>query len=256
MNWLILTYLTVFGVFFGSFLNVVVDRTHASESWWTGRSICPDCRKILSWKELIPIFSFLVQRGKCKSCGKKISYQYPLVEIATGLITFLIFSHFGLNWEAVLIWFLGMLLLGNFLSDLFYMELPDEFSIPSIVIALLHSIFFQHLSFSSILYGILFGSVFFIAQYVITKGKGIGSGDIRIGIIMGALLGWPLVLFSIMSAYIGGSLISILLLATKKLNMKSALPLGVFLIPALVVTFVYEPSAIALINRFFMLNIS
>ena len=135
------------------------------------------------------------------------------------------------------------------------MELPDEFSIPAIILSLIYAYFFRHLSLNSIGIGVLIGALFFIAQYVLTKGKGIGTGDIRLGIIMGALLGWPVVVFSLMIAYVGGSVISIGLLAAKKMSMTSALPLGVFLIPALAFTLVYEPEVLAFVNRMLLTNL-
>jgi prepilin signal peptidase PulO-like enzyme (type II secretory pathway) len=256
VTWLYLFYATVFGVFFGSFLLVVVERAHDDLSWWSGRSMCPDCKKRLTWKELIPVVSFLVQKGACKGCKKKIPALYPLVELLSGLITFFVFYHFGFSLATVILWIIAELLLGSFLSDLLYMELPDEFSIPAIVLSLIYAYCFKHLSLSSIGIGVLIGAMFFMLQYVLTRGKGIGTGDIRLGIIMGALLGFPVVIFSLMIAYVGGSVVSLLLLATKKMTMKSALPLGVFLIPALVFTFVYEAEVIQFVNKLLYLNLT
>jgi prepilin signal peptidase PulO-like enzyme (type II secretory pathway) len=233
-------YLFILGLTLGSFLNVIIYRTHKDEPWWNGRSRCPKCKSCLSWKELIPVLSYIFQKGRCKTCGKVISVQYPLMELATGSMLAYIGYRYGITFETFILGFLALFLLGNFVSDLKYMELPDIFSMPSILLALIYQTIYGNESYISIISAMLFGAAFFILQYVFTKGKGIGTGDIRLGVLTGALLGWPLALYSIMLAYVGGSIVAMILLISKKMNMKSALPLGVFLIPALVITFLYS----------------
>jgi prepilin signal peptidase PulO-like enzyme (type II secretory pathway) len=252
--WLWLTYIAVFGLFFGSFLHVIVYRTHEGEKWWSGRSHCPHCGKTLTWKELIPLLSFALQKGRCRKCNSPIPWRYPLVEILTAVISFVIFFILGISVETALVWLIFMFVWANFLSDYFYMELPDEFSIPSIILALLYSIVYTELAWSNLAIAIGFGAFFFIAQYVLTKGEGIGDGDIRLGVLMGALLGWPMTLFSIMMAYIGGSVISLGLLATKRASMKSALPLGVFLLPALFISFLFYENILNFISGVMMIE--
>lgn len=255
VNLLIYCYVFIFGLGLGSFLNVLIYRSHGDESWWNGRSKCPKCEKTLTWKELVPVFSFVFQKGKCKGCKSPISWQYPVVELLTGLAFLFLVTTFGLSIKFVMLAAIAFLLIGNFVSDLKYMELPDLFSIPSIVLAFAYQLIFKEVSLQSLLLAAFVGGGFFLAQYVLTKGRGIGSGDIRLGILMGVLLGWPLVIPSLMLAYVGGSIIALSLLATKKMTMKSALPLGVFLIPALVIVFLAKEEVLLILNEYLWYNI-
>lgn len=247
---LILPYSILFGLAFGSFLNVIIYRTHNDEEWWRGRSKCPVCHKELTWRELIPVFSFLFQKGKCKHCNTKISWQYPIVELASAFLVTFIFYKFGLNLQSIIWALIGELLLASFVSDLLYMELPDIFTLPAIILSAAYQLISNDQSFNSLLFGVGFGFLFFAAQYVFTKGQGIGSGDIRLGVLIGMLLGWPLTAISIMISYVGGSIVSIFLLATKKMTMKSALPLGVFLIPGLMVVFLVKSEVLLRLMRY------
>lgn len=248
--WYILVF--IYGVVFGSFLNVVIIRIHEEIPWWKGRSKCPICKKNLTPRELIPLLSFIFQKGKCLKCKAKISLQYPLIELAAGLLLVFAFYTFSNLWEFALIGSLSLLLLGLFISDLKYMELPDTLSFSAIILALLYQYIAKTNSLESILAGISIGIGFFVLQYLLTMGKGIGTGDIRLGALMGALLGWPLLVFSILIAYISGSLISIILLVLKKANRKTAIPLGIFLIPALLITFIFKEQFIELGKQYFV----
>jgi len=238
----ILKYLYLFflGAALGSFLDVVVTRTHGEEVWWSGRSKCQNCGKTLKWNELIPVLSFVYQKGKCSHCKVQIPVRCFVVELVFGIITVFLEQKFGLNLKFILIELLVLSLFGSFLSDLLYMEIYDLLIFFSAIITVIYQILFGQYPLLSLVYGALFGFSFFAIQYLLTKGKGIGAGDLEIGAVMGLMLGWPMVFVSIMIAYIGGSIISILLIVSKKLNRKSAVPLGVFLIPALIFVFLYS----------------
>lgn len=223
-----------FGLIMGSFLNVLILRIHANEAWWKGRSRCPKCNKELTVKELIPVISFIVQKGRCRSCGEKISYQYILVEIASGLLAFITVWIFGFSSFSFVLFLTLWLLLGNFVSDLLFMELPEIFNIGLFILGVIYQYFWGNLDFISIMSGIAFGFIFFGLQFLLTKGKGIGEGDIRLGVIIGLFLGWPYVIYSIFSSYILATIILLPFLILRKISMKSAVPLGVFLIPVLV----------------------
>lgn len=246
----ILFFSFITGCALGSFLNVVVERTHKDKSWWSGRSICENCGKDLEAIELIPVISYLIQRGKCKKCKAKLSIQYLIMELLSGLgLAFLVYK-FGLTYESLTLGFIFLLLLGNFVSDLKYMELPEIFSLPAIVLAVIYSLQFTENSLKSLLIGIVFGFLFFFLQYVLTKGKGIGSGDIRLGVIIGAILAWPLALVAILISYVFGSIVSLALLASKKISRNSAIPLGVFLIPGLIFTFLLKDQVINVMHEY------
>jgi prepilin signal peptidase PulO-like enzyme (type II secretory pathway) len=252
--WVYIAYAFFFGLALGSFLDVVINRTHGEKSWWNGRSRCDNCERNLEWRELIPVLSYILQKGRCKKCKSKLSLEYPLIELFTGFsMAFLVYK-FGIGGQVIILGLLALLLIGNFVSDLKYMELPEIFSLSSIVLALIYQYFYGGEGLKSVLIAIAVGGGFFLIQYILTKGEGLGSGDIRLGVLMGALLGWPLVVFSLMLAYVGGSIIALSLIATKRMSRKSAIPLGVFLIPALVIVFIFKEESLSLINSVLWYN--
>ena len=224
---------TVFGIMMGSFLNVLILRIHADEVWWKGRSHCPHCNKELTSTELIPIFSFIFQKGRCRGCGERISYQYILIEILSGILAFAAVYLFGFTFTGLIVFLALWLLLGDFVSDLLFMEFPEIFNVGLVVLGILYQIFYAKNDIVFISVGIAFGLIFFGLQYLLTKGKGLGEGDIRIGVIIGLFLSWPYALYSIFISYISATIILLPLLLMKKTGMKSAIPLGVFLIPVL-----------------------
>lgn len=245
-----------FGAVFGSFLNVLIIRTHFDQSWWQGRSKCPNCHKELSVLELIPIFSFIFLRGKCKHCGHKISLQYPLVELASAALAVLSIYMFGFTFTAILLYFSAWLLLGDFVSDLLYMELPEIFNFSLLFCAILYQIFIAQNSLISILLGVAFGFLFFFFQFILSKKQGIGEGDLRLGIIIGAFLGWPLTLFSILSSYVVATLVFVPMIILKKISMKSAVPLGVFLLPVLFVFLFWKQEVRDFFATYFIFTLS
>lgn len=227
-----------FGLAIGSFLNALIYRLHRGKSIGKGRSACPLCGKTLPWHDLVPVISFLVLHGKCRFCGKHISIQYPLVELACGLLfVFLFFQRSAdFSWAPVSFhwmplirdWIIGSLLLGIFVFDFRYMEIPDHLTIPGIImIAILNIII--GMSWFDIVTGGALGFSFFGLQYWISKGRWIGSGDIRLGALLGVLLGPGMLALAFFLSYISGSLTGLVLIIFQKKTLKSAMPFGTFL---------------------------
>lgn len=229
----------IFGTFIGSFLYVVSVRTHCNEGWIHGRSQCPKCKKELSPAQLIPLVSYIIQKGRCKNCKSEISIKYPIAELICGLLTLTVFVKFGFTIEFGVILILFYLLFILFFSDLNFFELPDQFSLPASLLAFIFTLFFTDNSVITILLSGLGGAIFFLIQYILSQGRAIGDGDIRLGLIMGFLLPFPGLFFVIVLGYIIGSCISIILLCLKRLKRDSKVPLGTFLIPSLIVTFLF-----------------
>src|SRR3989339_853687 len=177
-----LTYLFTFllGVCIGSFLNCVVYRLESKKSL-AGRSFCPHCKHILSWKDLIPVLSFLFLKGKCRYCKEKISWQYPAVEVATGLIFF-------------------------FIYDLKHYLIPDKVLFPAIFITLIFRLIFIS-GFLNYLLAVLIASGFFLAIFLVSGGKWMGFGDVKLAILMGLLLGFPNILVALFLAFFLGAII-------------------------------------------------
>lgn len=241
----------VLGSAIGSFLSVLIYRLrHKIKGIWISRSICPYCKKKLKWHYLIPIFSWLFLRGKCGYCGKKISIHYLLLELVTGLTFLTIFLNwnflsvipsitnpeilnYAMNWivfeKFIFYLILFTLLVLIFFYDLLYKEIPDKFSITAIVIAFLGGLFFAEPTLVNMLIGGAILGLFFALQFIISKGKWIGGGDIRMGVLMGVLLGWDKGLLALALAYLMGAVLSVYLLLTKKAGRKSEIAFGPFL---------------------------
>jgi len=225
----------VFGTIIGSFLNVIICRLNTRESILKNRSHCLFCKKKLSWYELIPIISFIIQLGKCRNCKKKISWQYPLVELVTGAIFLLIISNF-FSLNALFLLFVSCFLIIIFVYDLKHYLVADIIIYPAIIVAFLYhlqfSIFnFQFLIFNYLLAGLITGG-FFLTIVLISKGKWMGVGDVKIGVLMGLILGMPWVFIALSLAFFIGAIISIVLLAFKRKTLQSEIPFGPFLVLA------------------------
>lgn len=221
----------VLGTVIGSFLNVVINRLKTRESILKNRSYCPFCKKKLTWSELIPIVSFIFQRGRCKKCNKKISWQYPLVEFFTGLVFLLNFIY-----QVPVFWFLiACFLIILFVFDLKHYLVPDKVIYPAIIITIIYRLFANFHYFLAA----LVGGGFFLIIVLISKGKWMGVGDIKIGALMGLLLGWEFLLTALFLAFLIGAIVAIILLILKKKTFQSEIPFGPFLIGATFITLLW-----------------
>jgi len=234
-NFLIYLSIFVFGLIFGSFLNCVIYRLHSGESFLKGRSFCPNCQHILSWPDLIPVFSFLILKGKCRYCHKPISLQYPLVELATGTVFLLIFWNleFGI-WDLLFRLLISCFLIIIFVYDLKHYIIPDQVIYPAIVIAFLYNIYQftidnQQLTINNFLSA--FGAAaFFLTLVLISHEKWLGWGDVKLAFLMGLFLGWPKILLALFLAFFIGAIIGIELIILGKKTLKSEIPFGPFLV--------------------------
>ncbi|RJO59515.1 prepilin peptidase [Candidatus Parcubacteria bacterium] len=247
MNIIIYIFTFLFGACVGSFLNVVIYRLPRKRKFldFQQRSKCPRCRHLLSFWDLIPVFSFIFLKGKCRFCRKRISWQYPLVELMTGLIFVLIYWQYGLAWQS-LIGLIGVsvLIVLAFIDGL-HKIVPDQISLPAIAIIFCLQILVNPGEYLSLILGGIFGATWFWLQWLISKGKWVGSGDIRLGALLGVFLGLGSALLAIFSAYIIGSLWAIQLLIRGKVRLKSQLPFGIFLGILGIVCFIFGPEVVS-----------
>jgi len=249
----------VFGLFIGSFLNCVIYRMEMRDKggitsfaqgrprrkafgFLRGRSFCPNCKHTLSWIDLIPIFSFLFLKGKCRHCGKRISWQYPLVEIATGLLFLLIFNFQSVPQTSPRVYFYYWVLISCFLIIIFVYDLkhyiiPDKIIFPAIAIAVLYRLFeilnFGYWDLIGIINPLVAGmggAMFFLIIVLVSRESWMGMGDVKLAILMGLLLGFPNILVSLFFAFLIGAIIGIGLIILKKKTLKSEVPFGPFLI--------------------------
>jgi prepilin signal peptidase PulO-like enzyme (type II secretory pathway) len=240
----------IIGLVFGSFINCLIWRVHENETM-LNRSYCPKCRHQIAWYDNLPVLSFLFLGGKCRHCGQAISWQYPLVELMTAILFLLSYNiqysisntqsiinnQYSINDLVWLFrnWFVICVMVIIFIYDLRWYLILDRVSLPAVLIVVLLNFYLGFDLMNMAISGIIGGS-FFLFQFVISRGKWIGGGDIRLGLLMGVILGWPKILLAIMLAYLIGSVVGITLLVAKKKQWGSELPLGVFLTPATLIT--------------------
>lgn len=223
-------YLTsvVLGLMVGSFLNVLIFRTHAETSPWGGRSKCMHCGQKLSWYELVPLASFLGLRGKCRKCKKKLSWQYPLVEGITGIVFVILAVYFSITWWTVWAWLIASALIAIAVYDARWSLLPDSFSICLGILGAGFA-FAYGVPLIDIALGLAAGVGFFGLQYLASRGRWVGSGDILLGGALGALLGWRMLGLSLFIAYMVGAVVASVLLLLRRQEAKGAMAFGPFL---------------------------
>lgn len=253
----------IFGAAIGSFLSVLLYRVENNRSKKKkmgiifSRSVCPHCKKKLKWRHLVPVLSWVFLRGKCGYCGKKVSIHYLALEILTAtlfVITFFNFNflqiipstvdpeflNYAIDWKIFEIFIFYIIefsfLITIFFYDLMHKEIPDRFSLPAIAIAIAGGLTLGFPIWTSMLLGGVGLSAFFALQFILSKGTWIGGGDIRLGALMGILVGWEKGLLALVIAYIIGALISIILLLTNKVTRKSTIPFGPFLVGSTILT--------------------
>ncbi len=227
----------------GSFLNCLIWRIHQGESTWD-RSYCPKCKGKIAWYDNIPVLSFLLLRGRCRKCRKAISVQYPLVELAMGILFVLAFFHkvsepfyFDLSYpleslpllSLVRDWLIIFVCLAILVYDWRWYIIPDIIILPAVVIISIVNIAIGG-EFLDILWPALIGGTFFAIQFFVSRGKWIGGGDVRFGVFMGvALADLNLLIVALLLAYWSGALAGVALMAYKKKKWTSRMPLGIFL---------------------------
>lgn len=236
MNFLIAIIIFFIGLICGSFLNSVIYRMRELTSIFSERSHCPHCKKDIPWYDLIPLFSFVALSGKCRECKKKISWQYPLVELGSALLFLALYAQFGLSVYSITLMLITLFLIIIFVYDLYHQIIPDLMIIPVIVIWILiwlGSLVFNYslgTNFVNLLIGALVGGGFIGLLVLITKGKGMGVGDIKLTFLLGFILGWQNMIVGLVSAFILGAVVGVLLIVSKTKKLKSSLPFGPFLV--------------------------
>ncbi|MFB6181438.1 MAG: A24 family peptidase [Candidatus Magasanikbacteria bacterium] len=234
----------VLGAGFGSFLNVLVYRSKKEISLLEPSSFCPNCEEKIRWYDNIPILSFLLLGGKCRNCKEEISWQYFLVELWLALVFLFIWRFHGLDSGVIIIlrdWFTVFVLTFIFTYDLRYQQILDRVTIPAILIIFFVNAFFGWVGATAMILGAAVAGGFFLLQFVVSRGRWIGGGDIRLGVLMGVILGWPEVLLALFLAYVIGAVISIILLIFKDKSFTSKTPFGVYLsIGTFIALFFYD----------------
>ena len=254
----------VLGLIIGSFLNVVILRLHAGKSFVRGRSHCPACHKTLQWYELIPVLSFAVQGGQCRHCHKRISWQYPIVELATGALFGELFwqlrpdlaANAARSWvELVLLLVIAALLLAGGVYDWRWSQLPDHFTLPAVVLALMLLVAQNGSDWHATLMRItaaLITVVVFGGLWALSGGRWMGDGDIRLVAVMGLLVAWQELLLAFFIAFDVAAIVALILLATKRKKRTDQIAFGPFLLIGLLIAYFW---GVQIVNWYMTLSI-
>jgi len=226
-------YFFLLGLCVGSFMNVVIYRLPASESIVHPGSRCPGCKTPIRFYDNIPVFSWLILRGKCRHCGFRIPIRYALIEFLGGITALSVYLRFGLTLDALVYFlFITTLIVVTFI-DIDHRIIPDRITLPGIPLFFMASLLMPVPTWVDALLGVVAGggSLLLIAwgYGVLTGREGMGGGDIKLLAMIGALLGWQGVLFTIFMSSAVGTLVGVLLMLRARKGMKLAIPFGPFL---------------------------
>ncbi|PIP04634.1 hypothetical protein COX53_01320 [candidate division WWE3 bacterium CG23_combo_of_CG06-09_8_20_14_all_40_14] len=268
MTFFIYLYIFLIGACAGSFLNVVIDRFPKRQKLIKSRSICPFCKTPLSFRDLLPIVSFVLLGGKCRYCKKKIDKTLPLVEILAGVMFILVMSiDGGIGGVGIVekLYYLAIfsVLLAVFFMDLKYGVIEDKLVLAGVFIwgfytvfskagilyfyytslrgdafgkylikaGFLNSLFVRELKevFLSLLCAVILFLFFYFLAFI-TRGRGIGGGDVKFAFLMGLILGFPKIIPAFFLSFLTGALVSLILILLRKKTIKQTVPFGPFLV--------------------------
>lgn len=228
----------LFGAVFGSFFNVVGIRLPKDESFTNDRSYCPNCKKVLHWFELIPIISFVVQRGKCRNCKQRISPIYPLVESLTGLLFAFSYIKIGFSWELVIALLLVSMLMIILVSDIRYMIIQNKillFFLPFFIIMRL----IKPLDpWWSPIAGAAAATLLLALIIIVSRG-GMGAGDMKLFGVLGIVLGLQNVFLAFFLACLIGAVVGMLLIGLNIIKRKQPIPFGPYIVVAALIAYFY-----------------
>ncbi len=242
------TFAFLFGLCIGSFLNVCIFRIPESRSIVRPPSSCPGCATPIKFYDNIPVLSYVLLGGKCRRCKMPISIRYPLVELLTGLFVLALYFKFGLTVETPIYFvFVATLLVITFI-DIDHKIIPDLISLPGIPIFFIVSLAVPSTTVLDSVLGILAGGgiLFAIAQLWsrLRNIEAMGMGDVKLLAMIGALIGWQGVLFTIFVSSAAGSLVGLPLMLSKGEDLKMEVPFGPFLALGAVSYLFFGPEAI------------
>ncbi len=232
------------GLVIGSFLNVVIARVPEGRSVWRPRSACPGCGALIAWYDNVPLASFALLGGRCRRCRMAIPWRYPIVEAATGVAFAFAWGAFGPTPAFVAAALLLSMLIAVTAIDLAHQIIPDVVTLPGIALGMVAGLALGRPGVAIPLLGIPAGSpagvvvdsvvgaavgggIFLVI--ILASGGGMGGGDMKLGAMLGAFLGWQLCLLALLLAVLGGGLVALVLLALGRRGRKDAIPFGPFL---------------------------
>lgn len=234
------------GLAIGSFLNVLIYRIPRGIGFVKGRSFCPKCKKKINWYGNIPVISFVLLKGRCRKCQSPISLRYPVVELLTGVLFVLgALGQLGKLGElgilgaiigVLLTWVLFSALIVIFFIDLEHQIIPDQILLPIILLFFVWNLVIGNWLF--LLSGFI-SSLFFLLVHLVTKGKGMGLGDVKLAFLMGLALGFPKIVVAVYLAFLTGAVVGTILILGKKAKFGQKIAFGPFLSFSTIITFLW-----------------
>jgi len=244
------TLIVVFGLIAGSFVSALSYRLPRGLPMLNDRSRCPKCKKKISWYDNIPLFSYIFVRGKCRKCKKKISIRYPLLELSTAILFLLVYLRIDLI-TANLAWLnksafsIAVLLvvitimIAIFMTDIEQMIIPDKLVFSGLFITIFAMIY---LSYGDLYQNLLTGfgmAMFLLVINLLTQGKGMGLGDVKLAILTGTFLGFRMAMTWMLLAFVIGALVGIVLILMKSKSLKSKVAFGPFLVASFIIILLF-----------------
>lgn len=263
LYWYISVSIFIVGMVIGSFLNCIIWRSYCGESAAEGRSYCPKCRRCLAWYDLVPVVSFALLRGRCRYCYQPISWQYPIVELATGAFFLaaawvftpqLFWGNFSLILAAKLAsyWIFLAALVVVFVADLKWYFIPDGAVVSGFLAALMFTFinagggyprrFFDYDMIWAATAAAVSAALIFLAIFLASRGKWLGFGDVKFALLMGLATGFPGILVGMFFANFFGAILGLVLVTCGKKTMSSQVPFGPFLVAGTVLAVFFTDS--------------
>ena len=247
--WIIIFF--IFGVTFGSFFNVVGLRVPKNIPFTQDQSRCSHCNKTLRWYELIPILSYLFQQGVCRNCQAPISAIYPIMELITGLLFAYSYFQIGFQYELITSMLLISFLVIITISDLAYMLIPNKiilFFFPFFIITRIVS---PLTPWYDMMIGAIVGYIIIALIIVLSRG-GMGAGDMKLFFILGIVLGWKEVLFTLFLASLLGACIGLILRSLQTIERRQPIPFGPYIAMAAIIAYFHGETFISAYLQLFM----
>jgi len=239
------------GLVLGSFFNVIVFRFGTGKSVVKGRSKCLNCGSVIRWFDLVPILSYFILKGRCRKCKKKISPLYPVIEISTAVTLLLLFLNTPVvSYLTALNAFIVLLLVLVVFLDILYFTIPDKILILIAASAIMLRFNLNMTDFYWLLISALGLTAFFAILFLVSKGRWIGLGDIKLIFLIGFLLGYPTGYLSIVAAVWLATIFSAILLIQKKATAKTEIPFGSFLSVSTIIFIIFS-NELQKISRYF-----
>lgn len=236
------------GLVMGSAVTAIVWRVPRGVSWIHGRSACPACGQVLGVRDLVPVLSWVVARGRCRHCGARVAVRYPLTELICGVWSVLVLRHLGLTYALPFVALWGFVLVALTWIDLDHQLLPDALTLPGTLIGVAAAALTPG-GLRVAMFGMVVGSgtlsLLAWGYLRLRKIEGMGGGDIKLAAMLGALLGWKLVVLTFFMAALAGSLWGGWLILRNRGDGLTALPFGTLLCPAAMVAYLWGPAWIA-----------